>query len=147
MSSYMTRGDGQRRYCAADSNKLAARLLAQTAERAASWGKACWACSSEARCRKVPFTPHQLKDMQIVCTPPCYIIIIPISVWVIFKAALSAGRILTRRTISFGLSRSGKASLTTSCHFHDQFYGPCKLFCLLNFFSTQKVRSSEVCVV
>lgn len=32
----MTRDDGQRRYCAADSNKPAAHLLVQTAKRAAS---------------------------------------------------------------------------------------------------------------
>lgn len=64
----MTRDDGQRRYCAADSNKLAAHLLADR-QTSCQLSQSLLGLQFRDQCRKVPFTAHQLKDMQIVCTP------------------------------------------------------------------------------
>lgn len=72
--------------------------------------------------------------MQIVCTPPCYIIIIPISVRVIFKDSAVSW---THFNLQIHLSRSQPdwkgIAADTAPFTWPRFSGQHKLLCLLNF--------------
>lgn len=73
----MTGDDGQRRYCAADSNKMAAHLLARTAESKPVGPRAAGRCPSQPISSETRRTPPAQTPQTHTHTPLRYIITIP----------------------------------------------------------------------